>query len=233
MEQTKQLYFAYGSNLNKNDWNKYCRDKGIDPGIMQPVAPATLPDEVLVFDHYSSRRNSWTLNIRPHFGSLVEGYLFAVTQVGWDVLDKKEGHPNAYQRETVIVLDANGGEVKATTYRSKRPHGLERPNDAKPCDDYLDICRAGRERFELDTIDIDLAAENEGYSCNLVFVYGTLMRGESRASAWEDLNPDRVLLANSPGTLLDHGSYPGLRASSGCLNSFPRMISGVPPGFVC
>ncbi len=44
MDKFGHFYFAYGSNLN--DW------RGLG---LRPVGPATLPDEVLVFDHHSSR----------------------------------------------------------------------------------------------------------------------------------------------------------------------------------
>ncbi|MGO9237852.1 MAG: gamma-glutamylcyclotransferase [Methylocella sp.] len=195
MDKFGHFYFAYGSNLN--DW------RGLG---LRPVGPATLPDEVLVFDHHSSRRDCGTLNIRRRRGGLVEGYLFAATRDGWRALDRKEGHPRSYRRETVTVLNAKGREVKAETYRSMGSCGFVQPNEA-----YLDICRKGRERFELGTEELDLAAANEVRSvCDAVFVYGTLMRGESRALVWRDLNLDCALLAQARGTLHNHGSYPGM-----------------------
>ena len=57
MDKFGHFYFAYGSNLN--DW------RGLG---LRPVGPATLPDEVLVFDHHSSRRDCGTLNIRRRRG---------------------------------------------------------------------------------------------------------------------------------------------------------------------
>jgi hypothetical protein len=41
-----------------------------------------------------------------------------------------------------------------------------------------------------------------------------------------------VLLAASGRQLWQRISFYAVRAGSGCLNSFPRTISGVPPGFV-
>jgi gamma-glutamylcyclotransferase (GGCT)/AIG2-like uncharacterized protein YtfP len=147
------------------------------------------------------------LNIRPHKGGLVEGYLFEVSQQGWEALDKKEGHPRFYRRETVTVLDQYGAEIQAMTYRvvpEKREDFVE-PNEA-----YLAICRRGRERFELSTDGLDLAAENgSAVGCSAVFVYGTLMRGEIRASTWADQAVTFVSMAEAQGHLVDHDNYPG------------------------
>ena len=43
-----------------------------------------------------------------------------------------------------------------------------------------------------------------------IFVYGTLMRGESRFSVFMDFKPECILLADAPGSLLDLGAYPGM-----------------------
>ncbi|MDA3960482.1 MAG: gamma-glutamylcyclotransferase [Planctomycetota bacterium] len=43
---------------------------------------------------------------------------------------------------------------------------------------------------------------------NVFFVYGTLMRGRCRASAWP-VRPTRVTAATVQGSLFDLGSYPG------------------------
>jgi gamma-glutamylcyclotransferase (GGCT)/AIG2-like uncharacterized protein YtfP len=104
MEKTEQRYFGYGSNLN--DW------RGLG---LRPIGPATLPDEVLAFECRSRSRRCSTLNIRRHRGGVVEGYLFAVFQNDWNALDRKEGHPGFYRRETVTVLDTKGCEIKADT----------------------------------------------------------------------------------------------------------------------
>ncbi len=38
------LYFAYGSNLDAEDWAAHCARRGIDPAVLRPVGPATLPE---------------------------------------------------------------------------------------------------------------------------------------------------------------------------------------------
>ncbi len=145
------------------------------------------------------------LNIRRHRGAAVEGFLFAVAPEGWAALDKKEGHPHAYRREKAIVLDPEGREVRGQTYRA--PEG----EFVCPAEEYLDICRRGREQHDLEDAELDLAAANEIRSaCDSVFVYGTLMRGEENAAVWRGLELGCALLAQARGALRDHGAYPGM-----------------------
>ena len=47
------LYFAYGSNLDAENWALWCETKGYDSVSIEPLGPAWLPDHELVF-HYQS-----------------------------------------------------------------------------------------------------------------------------------------------------------------------------------
>ena len=194
-----KLFFGYGSTLDAATWD------GAMP--MVPVGPATLPDNCLSFDYRSRRRGCGVLNLKARLGGVVEGYLFQVDDQAVAALDRRDGHPACYRREDVVVLDAAGREVRAFTYRVV-PHrviGFVAPNDA-----YMASCMAGRGRYGLTTDDVTAAAEGKEALCESVFVYGTLMRGERRASSWMPLTPPCVLLARTFGTLRHHGDYPGL-----------------------
>lgn len=150
-----ELYFAYGSNLDHDDWSAFCLPRGFDPDAMRPVGPAVLPDEILVFDYRSQRRQCGALNIRPQPGGAVDGYLFALPEDGWDALDAKEGHPHRYRREWVRVLDPAGRSVAAQTFRVLPAW---RSGFHPPSPRYLAICRAGRARYGLSVAQLETAA---------------------------------------------------------------------------
>src|SRR5271168_2880219 len=92
-----QLYFAYGSNLDNTDWAAWCTRNGFDPGCIQAIGPAVLPDVELVFDYHSQGRCGGVLNLRPRLGQCVDGMLFEVSDEGNEALDAKEGAPYVYR----------------------------------------------------------------------------------------------------------------------------------------
>ena len=201
----KKYYFAYGSNLNLDD----AKTKGVSENVLTPYKKARLPDERLVFNFYSPSRDCGVLNIEAAIGHYVEGYLFEVlSEDGWRALDRKEGHPNYYCREMVIVLDDDGQEIEALTYRVVP----ERISDfIAPSEEYFEICRQGRIRFGLRTEELELAAQNlKPGKCNAIFVYGTLMTGEIRERAWEKIKIETRHTDYIYGVLYNYGSYPGL-----------------------
>lgn len=201
------LYFAYGSNLNEADFKAWSHKNGFSADCLRRIGMAYLPDETLAFDYRSSGRNGGVLNIRPARGCVVEGYLYEVTGDGWNALDRKEGAPRFYRRKLVTVLRPDGSETKAATYRVIP----ERREDfVLPATDYLELCRSARERLELEAEPLMQAARNEPASpLPDVFVYGTLMRGESRSQAWSHDEASSVLTASAQGRLVNHDDYPG------------------------
>ena len=72
-------YFAYGSNLNLNDWHRCCDDHGFDRGLLRPLGKAYLPDRELSLSHDSSSRRGGALNVLPSIGNAVEEMLYEVT----------------------------------------------------------------------------------------------------------------------------------------------------------
>ncbi len=204
------LYFAYGSNLNKADWERFVGPER-NPNAIHKVEVAYLPDFELVFDRRSKTRSGGVLNLKPRIGQLVAGVLFKVSADGWAMLDEKEGHPGAYQRFDTVALRPDGTEVRVTTYKvpDERRQGFVAPAQA-----YVEIVRAGLQAHGLESVMLDAAAKGEtlAHSVNSVFVYGTLMRGESRFGALANHGLECVLMAEAPGRLADLGAYPGLLA---------------------
>ncbi len=152
----RDLYFGYGSNLDHDDWSRFCRARDLDPRVLRPIGPATLADEMLVFDYHSVRRDCGALNIRHQPGGMVDGYLFEVAG-DWTALDQKEGHPHRYAREHVRVRDPGGAIVAAQTYRVVP---ALRIGFVAPSEHYLAICRAGRTRYGLSLAQLDAAAQS-------------------------------------------------------------------------
>src|SRR5688572_8464218 len=94
------LYFAYGSNLNRADMGARCSSA-------KPVARAVLRDWRLTFRGVA--------DIEPAPGALVQGALWLVTSADLRSLDRYEGAPSMYARRRVEV-EAEGETVRALTY---------------------------------------------------------------------------------------------------------------------
>lgn len=203
-----KLYFAYGSNLDAQDWERWCQENNCDQNALRSVSPAYAPDHALVFNYRSRTRNGGVLNLKQCLGAVTSGWLFEASASGWKVLDAKEGHPHCYQRLNIDVINDQGQHVIAQTYIVADKRNIAY---VKPAPRYLEICRRGREARGLDTAGLDAAAKDEAVElCDNLFVYGTLMRGESRFGALAKHGIECALLAKVPGQLLDHRLYPGL-----------------------
>ena len=201
-------YFGYGSNLDRQDWERFCDRHGLPAGALQAIGPAWLPDHELVFHYFSTGRGGGALDIRPAIGRAVSGWLYAPTAPGWAALDKKENVGTAYGRIGCTVIDGVGNEVAAETYQVL-PHRIA--GFTPPTEEYLAICRRGRSALGLELAALDAAATGRPVpGHDSLFVYGTLMRGEMRFQYIRKAAPASILLASTTGRLHDHGEYPGM-----------------------
>lgn len=211
---SQELYFAYGSNLNLTELRAACTAAGLGSHEVKPVAKAWLPDMGLVFNFHSNSRGGGTLNVQRKKGSLTSGYLLSLSNDAWRLIDRKEGHPNCYRRTPVTVLTKGGAYAAATTYVVV-PEETE--GFVSPTSEYLAICKAGREQLGVETRSLLRASEGHGPNAlDSLFCYGTLMRGESRFEAIARRGLLCALLAETPGRLLDCGTYPGLLPDLEC-----------------
>ncbi|MBX3327204.1 MAG: gamma-glutamylcyclotransferase [Nitrospira sp.] len=206
---THNLYFAYGSNLNTADWQRWCRKNEFPPNLLSPVGIGYLPDQELTFDYYSSSRHGGALNLKPRVGQLVAGVFFEVRNGGWEALDRKEGAPYCYEHFDTVALTSDGTELPVTTYRVRDDR---REDFVVPTDEYITLVREGLKEHGLDDAMLDIVSRNETppLAAYAIFVYGTLMRGECRFSVLAEHGLECILLAESPGRLLDLGSFPGM-----------------------
>lgn len=214
MTQPTQLYFAYGSNLNGDDFVARCGVENADV-ISRPQGVAYLPDHELAFNYHSKSRAGGALNIVSRSGQLVPGALFEVTDRAKKVIARKEGAPVWYQEKEVTVLTTDGRSHQAFTYEVAPAH-IE--DFVRPTNEYVEVVRQGLRRFGLGDRQLMAAAENRPSELlvQAVFVYGTLMRGECRFPIIDSAGSLQcALLADAPGRLFNLGSFPAMTAPSG------------------
>ena len=203
-------YFAYGSNLDEQDWHRWCGDKGFREGLLRPLFKAWLPDRALAFTRWSSARAGGVLDVRPSRGHVVEGCVFEVAEGGWDALARKEGSPKHYCPLDTEVLTADGMAHPVRTFEvvpADRKHFVE------PDESYLKVVRAGYRTFAIPETALHAAATDVPSPALLanVFVYGTLMRGESRSEVLAGIAGSAPVAGRVPGRVHDLGAFPGWR----------------------
>lgn len=211
MTDSPLFYFAYGSNLNFKVLADWCRRNGDlrhPQEWLRPVWPAYLPDYALAFSRNSLSQRGEVLNIVPAIGCRVPGMIFEVSGNGWEILDRKEGAPSFFRRVEGDAIGENNETYRVAAYKAASVE-IEY---AEPNEEFLSAIRQGLNDFDIETGPFEQAVKSEtrpGRIDNL-FVYGTLMRGESRHSVLSGRNPTQILPAETWGRLFDCGSYPGM-----------------------
>ena len=183
---------------------------------MRPIGPALLPDAELAFNYRSESRNGGALNLLPRRGQVVHGVLFEASDEAWRLLDIKEGvAAGHYARSERIAIVRGGRALPVITYEV-RPERIE--PFVTPAHGYVDIVARGLSAHGLPRSQLDAVARGERPAAAVdgVFVYGTLMRGESRFAAIGAHRPRCMLLANGPGRLHEtSGDYPMMDLETG------------------
>ncbi len=117
---TPDVYFAYGSNMDRAQMRARCPDSKL-------VGWGYLNDHRLTYVGHSERWGGGVATVIPHEGDRVAGYLYFVTPTDLKRLDRYEGVPSIYRRKIVhISLGGQPGSTRAVTYhhvgdRSYRP----------------------------------------------------------------------------------------------------------------
>ena len=206
---TTHNYFAYGSNLNAQDLQRWCREENVPYRPLKRRCVAYLPDHELAFTFKSKRREGGVLDIRSRIGQAVAGVVFEIDDAQLAIIDRKEGAPTSYRQIKTVVLDDNGQEIPVVTYQvvEQRRQAFVPPSGA-----YVEVVRAGFQDHDLPDDMLDASAANQSPSLHTdgLFVYGTLMRGECRFEHLASFGLLCSLLARAFGRLVDLGSYPGL-----------------------
>ncbi|MCI8526407.1 MAG: gamma-glutamylcyclotransferase [Oscillospiraceae bacterium] len=145
MDETT-LYFAYGSNINLDQMAYRCPEA-------EAVGPVTLDDYVLLFR--GSRAGNGVATIAPQEGEQVQGLLWRITPECERALDRYEGYPSLYTKETVTVSDRQGNSFQVMAYimseRYREP--------AVPSSHYYDGIRDGLRQNGMPTAPLRQAWE--------------------------------------------------------------------------
>jgi Gamma-glutamyl cyclotransferase, AIG2-like len=133
----RKLYFAYGSNLNKDQFFRRC------PWARE-FGRFTMPDWRLVFDRVA--------DIVPSPGDVVEGAIYEITPDCERRLDRYEGFPHLYVKETFKVQYTLDGERVA---REVMVYSMLTVSISPPTPAYLATIRAGFDDWNIphDTLD--------------------------------------------------------------------------------
>ena len=200
----KPLYFAYSTDVNEKDLDRWCRKYGFDYPMKRKVANAYLPDMEIIFNYRERERKGRVSNIRRRFGQAVPGVLFEVKPGGWEAIEAKKLVPRCYRPIETVALTEDGREHEVTAYHviPDRIAGTFFP----PREEYTETLKEGLLSHGFD--DRILAAVSEGreapWYIDRLFVYGTLMKGESRHHILEGWgNPLSKQGARAPGILFD------------------------------
>lgn len=210
------LYFAYGSNLHRGDWERFCHERGFVPGGLRFLRRAWLPDYEVSFRYRSRSRVAGALTLEPRVGTATPGALFEVDATTLEALDVKESvSEGRYKRAKLVALDERGEEYACLSYVVTEAHHAAEP--VAPTAEYHRLVSEGLKKLGWPTARLDEAARGAalGMTPNHLFIYGTLMQGESR---WHWVEPHvdgEVLAGRIPGRLLHLGRYPGLLPAEG------------------
>ena len=210
MKPEVTLYFAYGSNLDFEDWSKWCAKKQADPSGMVEIEPAFLPDYELKFHYYSGSRRGGAADVVPSsVGNLVPGVLFELNSKTLKLMDDKEGvNYNCYERKWVEVIKFDGSIVKALTYVVCQEKIQN--NYVEPTSKYVNLIRNGLIKRGLPIEYLDNSLGTGISTLNHIFVYGTLMKQESRNGILEQYSAEFLGQNSITGKLLHLSNFPGM-----------------------
>jgi len=156
------LYFAYGSNLNQEDLDKWKARKSEWKNTdlaLDKKSIGFLPGYRLGFTRISTtRENMGVADIVPSDDpmSRVWGVIFSLTEEQSKAIAAKEGFydvgnsKNSYDQIKVQVTDAEGVEKPCFTYQAVVPYNNKRKSlYFRPSKKYYELIRKGGEDYEL------------------------------------------------------------------------------------
>ncbi len=162
MGETKP-YFGYGSNLDFDDWSKFCNKEGYDPRGMEEICAAYLPRHEMKFHYHSYGRGGGAADVVDvDTDSEVPGALFTLNEQAWEAMNLKEGFfpgkekQNCYEPKPVRVRTEDGF-VEAITYIVVED--MKKSRYVAPTPEYVALIRTGLERRNLPTTALDDALE--------------------------------------------------------------------------
>ena len=132
------LYFAYGSNMDKPDLDKWCSNHNYPPVKILSTEVAVLKDYELKFNYNSHTREGGAANIMTSKGSCVYGLLFDMNDDALDVLREKEGFPYCYEELLVEVENADKSVITDVLTYEVVPEKRD-SEQIPPTQDYMNL----------------------------------------------------------------------------------------------
>ncbi len=130
-------YFAYGSNLNREQMRERCPDS-------KPEFTATLPNYKLVFVGWSRQWRGGKASIRPFRGEKVPGAVYDISEQCLRQLDRYEGYPDVYGRLNVTLFNEDSEPIQTITYIK-----AGQSEETQPTPEYLSIIQQGYRDWEI------------------------------------------------------------------------------------
>ncbi|HMR08077.1 MAG TPA: gamma-glutamylcyclotransferase [Polyangiaceae bacterium] len=127
--------FAYGSNMDLDDVERWCHERGHEPIRILDAQVAELPGFALAWNYYSDARQGAAANVEERAGRSLPGLVLQVSATGLGVLDRKEGHPKRYRRRLLRVVTAK--ESAPSPPRAFGESGAARAPDAAAMDAWV------------------------------------------------------------------------------------------------
>lgn len=143
-------YFTYGSNMDKNDLDRWCQKKGYDEIKFLDVKVAVLESFKLCFNYFSISRNCGTSNIMEFKDSNVYGLLIKLSEKDKIKIREKEGYPNYYFETLINVKTFEGNLIKGVlTYKVIKEK--EKKDHQQPSKYYISLIINNAEEYEFPT----------------------------------------------------------------------------------
>ena len=131
-------YFAYGSNMDKEDLDKWCRTRGLPLVKFLSISPAKLNGYALSFNYFSISRNGGAANIMLSSNDCVHGLLVTMEEVDFNTIRVKEGYPRYYD-EIYVQVETFDGVLVPNVMTYKVVQHLEKPEHQLPKRYYLGL----------------------------------------------------------------------------------------------
>ncbi|SNX53648.1 gamma-glutamylcyclotransferase family protein [Thermoanaerobacterium sp. RBIITD] len=141
----KNLYLAYGSNMNLKQMSKRCPTAKL-------MGPAILRNWKLVF---KGKDKGAFATIEPAENSEVPAVLWEIGPFDEDALDKYEDYPHLYRKEIVEAI-YEGKPIRAMVYIMNPGNDIGRPSKR-----YYNIIKQGYEDVGFDTELLEQMLKNQ------------------------------------------------------------------------